>query len=192
MADVYAARAGPGPSVYHRPPLYAKQEGAIFCPERFAIVEASTKSGKSAGCFTWLFEKALQAPHRGARYYWVAPWYKTAKIMFDRALGPMRIPPSLYLANKGELSMTLRRNGAVIEFRSAEKPDTLYGDDVQAAVLDEVTRMREQAWHAIRSTLTATQGPCRMIGNVKGRRNWAYLLAQSVREGKLKETGRWH
>src|SRR5437899_3815959 len=112
--------------------------------------------------------------------------------MFDRALGPMRIPPSLYVANKTELSLTLRRNGAVIEFRSAENPDTLYGDDVQAAVLDEVTRMRESAWHAVRSTLTATQGPCRMIGNVKGRRNWAYLLAQSVREGKLKDTGRWH
>ena len=29
-----------------------------------------------------------------------------------------------------------------------------------------------EAWHALRSTLTATQGPVRIIGNVSGRRNW--------------------
>ena len=31
---------------------------------------------------------------------------------------------------------------------------------------------------ALRSTLTATQGPVRIIGNVAGRRNWAYQLAR--------------
>lgn len=190
MTSTYASALGP--SVYRRPMLYAKQEAAIFCPDRYAIVEASTKSGKSAGCFCWLFEQALQAPYRGARYYWVAPWYKTARIMFERAISSMQIPKEMYLPNKGDMTIRLHRNGAVIEFRSAEKPDALYGDDVHAAVLDEVTRMREPAWHAVRSTLTATQGPVRMIGNVKGRRNWAYLLAQSVREGKLRDTGRWH
>jgi hypothetical protein len=189
---IRAARRAASPSTYVRPRLYPKQAEAIFCPQRYGIVEASTKSGKSAGAFCWLFEQALQAPHVGARYYWVAPWYKTARIMFDRAIGPMRLPAGLYTANKSDMSITLRRNGAVIEFRSAEKPDALFGDDVQAAVLDEMTRMRPEAWHAIRSTLTATQGPVRMIGNVKGRRNWAFLLAQDVRAGKLKETGRWH
>ncbi|MGI8924667.1 MAG: hypothetical protein ACR2HJ_11645 [Fimbriimonadales bacterium] len=30
-----------------RPPLYAKQKAAIFCDERYAVIEASTKSGKN-------------------------------------------------------------------------------------------------------------------------------------------------
>ena len=189
MTTAYAARSrGPGPSVYQRPPLYPKQEQAIFCPERYAIIEASTKSGKSAGCFCWLFEKALQAPVRGARFYWVAPWYKTARIMFDRATEKMGLPPSLYESNKSEVSIRLKRNGAVIEFRSAEKPDALYGDDVYAAVIDEVTRARQESFVAVRTTLTATQGPLRMIGNVTDRKNFAYHLARRAEAGEPN----WH
>ena len=44
--------------------------------------------------------------------------------------------------------------------------------------------MREEAWHAIRSTLTATRGPVRIIGNVKGRRNWAYRMARVAEGGE--------
>jgi hypothetical protein len=69
-------------------------------------------------------------------------------------------------------------NGARIVCKSAEKPDNLYGEDVFAAVFDEASRAREEAWHALRSTLTATRGKVRIIGNVKGRKNWAYKLAR--------------
>jgi hypothetical protein len=31
--------------------------------------------------------------------------------------------------------------------------------------------MKEDAWTAIQSTLTATRGPVRIIGNVKGKKN---------------------
>jgi phage FluMu gp28-like protein len=55
---------------------------------------------------------------------------------------------------------------------------------VYAAVIDEATRVREEAWHAVRSTLTATRGPIRIIGNVKGRRNWAYQLARRAESGE--------
>jgi hypothetical protein len=48
--------------------------------------------------------------------------------------------------------------------KSGEKPDGLYGEDVFAAVIDEASRMREEAWHALRSTLTATRGMRISIG----------------------------
>ena len=79
-------------------------------------------------------------------------------------------------------------NGATISFKSGEKPDNLYGEDVYAVVIDEATRLREESWHAIRSTMTATRGPVRIIGNVKGRKNWAYVLARRAESG---EDG-WH
>lgn len=74
-------------------------------------------------------------------------------------------------------------NGAVIMFKSADKPDSLYGEDVYAAVMDEASRCKEEAWIALRSTLTATRGPVRIIGNVKGRKNWAYRMARQAQAG---------
>jgi len=93
------------------------------------------------------------------------------------------IPRAVYEANESHMRILLA-NGAVVWFKSAERPDNLYGEDVYAAVLDEATRMREEAWHAIRTTLTATRGPVRIIGNVKGRKNWAYRLARRAEAGE--------
>ena len=118
---------------------------------------------------------------RGQSFWWISPVYPQAKIAFRRL--KRGLPQTVYTANESELTITLV-NGSVISFRSAEKPDNLYGEDVYAAVLDEATRMREEAWHAIRSTLTATRGPVRIIGNVKGRRNWAYALARRAEGGE--------
>src|SRR5581483_7854559 len=50
--------------------------------------------------------------------------------------------------------------------------------------IDEASRLREEAWHAVRSTLTATRGPMRFIGNVKGRRNWFYEMARRAERGE--------
>ena len=93
------------------------------------------------------------------------------------------LPQYVFSSNESELTVTLP-NQAVISFRSAEKSDNLYGEDVYAAVIDEATRVREESWHAVRSTLTATRGPIRIIGNVKGRRNWAYRLSRIAESGE--------
>lgn len=88
-----------------------------------------------------------------------------------------------YSVNKTRLSVTCP-NGAVISFKSAEKPDNLYGDDVFCAVFDEASRAREEAWFALRSTLTKTRGKCKLIGNAKGKKNWFYKLGAKARGGE--------
>jgi phage FluMu gp28-like protein len=90
---------------------------------------------------------------------------------------------NFFLSNETKLLLTLP-TGARIEFKSGEKPDNLYGDDVYAAVIDEASRMREESWYALRSTLTATQGKCKLIGNVKGKKNWFYKLGERARQGE--------
>ncbi len=165
--------------VYRRPWLADYQVSAIFCPERYGIVEASTKAGKTTGCMVWLAEQAMQGK-AGRNYWWVSPIYPQAKIAFRRlARG---LPPAVYVANQTELTLTLA-NGAIIWFKGADKPDSLYGEDVYAAVIDEASRCKEEAWVAVRSTLTQTRGPVRIIGNVKGRKNWAYHLARQAEAG---------
>lgn len=165
---------------YRRPWLYPAQRDAIFTPERYAVVEASTKAGKTTGCIVWLTEQAM-AGKAGQHFWWIAPVYPQVMVAFRRL--KLAMPRELYRAHEGELTITLA-NGAVIAFKSGEKPDNLYGEDVYAAVIDEATRLREESWHAIRSTLTKTRGPCRIIGNVKGRKNWAYQLARKAEAGE--------
>tara|TARA_R100000808_G_scaffold6135_3_gene18397 strand:+ start:5903 stop:6940 length:1038 start_codon:yes stop_codon:yes gene_type:complete len=121
----------------------------------------------------------------GQAYWWIAPVYPQAKIAFRRLKRGLDV--SVYTSNESELTVTLV-NGATVAFKTAEKPDNLYGEDVYGAVIDEATRAREESWHAIRSTLTATRGAIRIIGNVKGRRNWAYKLARMAESG----VENWH
>jgi hypothetical protein len=166
---------------YERPWIYPAQHDAIFCPERYAIVEVSTKSGKTVGCLIWLAEQAM-AGKAGRNYWWGAPIYPQARIAFRRLKRGLS-HRAVYHANESELTLTLA-NGAVIWFKGADNPDSLYGEDVYAAVVDEATRWKEESWHALRSTLTATRGPVRIIGNVKGRRNWAYKLARRAEAGE--------
>ena len=128
---------------------------------------------------SWLVEEAIQGRNAN-NYWWVAPVYPQARMAFRRL--KRGLPQYIYSSNESELTVTLP-NGAIIAFRSGEKPDNLYGEDVYAAVVDEATRVREESWHAIRSTLTATRGPIRIIGNVKGRRNWAYRLSRLAESG---------
>lgn len=165
---------------YTRPWLYPKQEAAIFNPSRYAVIEASTKAGKTVGCMVWLAEQAM-AGRPGHNFWWIAPIYPQAKIAYRRLKASL--PAAIVTANETELTLSL--GGRVIWFKSADKPDSLYGEDVYAAVIDEASRCKEDAWHAVRSTLTATRGPVRIIGNVKGRKNWAYQLARMAESGAL-------
>lgn len=166
---------------YRRPPLYAKQERALFAPTRYAWVEASTKSGKTVGCIAWLVEQACLTGAPGRNYWWVAPIRRQAGIAFRRTR--RAIPPAFIAAvNLTDQTITLI-NGAVIWFLDGFHPDSLYGEDVYAAVIDEASRVKADSWFAVRSTLTATRGPVRLIGNVKGRRNWFYRGCRAAETG---------
>jgi hypothetical protein len=164
---------------YERPDYYPKQFEAIFDRRRYSVIEASTKSGKTSGCIGWLLERALEGK-AGQNFWWVAPVSDQAAIAFGR----MRrsLPRRVVVVNLTTHSIVLPTQ-TVVWFKSADRPDSLYGEDVYAAVIDEASRFKEEAWHAVRSTLTYTKGPIRIIGNVRGRRNWFYQLARRAEHG---------
>lgn len=173
---------------YQRPWLYPLQEEAIFYPRdkfgkpaRFSWIEAGTKTGKTVGCFVWLGEKAFLGKFN-TNYWWIAPTRKQAEIAYTRMKAAY--PLGTFHSNDSDLKLTLILNGNIVWFKSAEIPDNLYGEDVWAAVYDEASRGREESWHALRSTLTATRGPVRFIGNVKGRKNWFYNGARKAESGE--------
>jgi len=131
----------------------------------------------------WIFCEA--AKNNGGEHWWAAPVYNQAKIAFRRMRRSLTLNARQLVKKINESSLRIELwNGSAIEFKSAEKSDNLYGEDVRAAVIDEASRMRDESWYAIRSTLTATSGRCKIIGNVKGRKNWFYLGARKAEEGE--------
>lgn len=166
---------------YERPPLYPLQRRAFFNSKRYSYIEASTKAGKTHGCIVWLMEGAALDGHDGWNGWWVAPTKAQAKIAYTRICNTF--PKEYYRKNEGELYIQLI-NGARVWFKSAEKPDNLYGEDVHRAVLDEASRARYDSFKALRSTLTYTGGSLRLIGNVKGKSNWFYMACRGAERGR--------
>lgn len=167
--------------VYNRPFVTTYQKAILDAEERYTITAAATKCGKTASHIIWMFEQALKLKENQS-VWWVAPVYQQAEIAFRRMKTQVNVK-DFFITNESKLTLTLP-NGARIEFKSGEKPDNLYGDDVYAAVVDEASRMREESWFALRSTLTATKGKCKLIGNVKGKKNWFFKLGERARLGE--------
>lgn len=166
---------------YKRPPLTHYQRDILDADERFTICEASTKTGKTASHIIWLFEQALRLkPNQNV--WWIAPVFSQAEIAFNRMRSQVSIR-DIFEVNIAKLKLTLP-TGGVIQFKSASDPDNLYGEDVYAAVFDEASRAKEASWFALRTTLTATKGKCKIIGNAKGKKNWMYRLGAKARAGE--------
>jgi hypothetical protein len=167
-----------------KPALYPKQREAIFDNNRISCIEAGTKCGKTLSCLHWLIFQAGKHGN-GANHWWVAPVYPQAEIAYKRL--KLGLKPFINLGfkfNESDLTITFP-NGALIVCKSGEKPDNLYGEDVFSAVLDEASRLRKESFYAVRSTLTATKGPMRLIGNVRGRANYFFEMCRRIEQGKL-------
>jgi hypothetical protein len=165
------------------PNLTTYQKKILNSKSRFTITEASTKVGKTFSHIIWLFGKAHENENQqGHNYWWVAPVFNQSKIAFNR-LRRYLAATKLYKFNETNLIIYCP-NGAEIHFKSAEKPDNLYGEDVYACVFDEAPRAREEAWFALRSTLTSTNAPCKLIGNFGGISNWVHRLKEKAKTDK--------
>lgn len=165
--------------VFNLPEFADYQERFLYNEARFTVTEASTKAGKTFPHIIYIFEQA----HRtdlpiGWECWWVAPIYKQAEIAFKRLKREIeRIgAENVYRINESKMYVQCP-NGRMIQFKSADNPDSLYGEDVMLAVLDEFTRMDPSAFYAVRSTLTATRGKMKLIGNYISEANWGHLMA---------------
>ena len=138
------------------------------------LTDGMIPTHNTAGCIAWIIEQAL-AGEAGWNYWWVAPVSDQALIAFRRSM--RALPGDVFTANISLKTITLI-NGSVIWFKSGDKPNSLYGEDVYGVVIDEASRMKEDAYIAIRSTITYTRAPIQIIGNVRGRKNWFFQMAR--------------
>jgi hypothetical protein len=137
-------------------------------------------SGKTVGCMAWLLEQAIEKGGANRNFWWIAPSRAQSLDVYERMKAGL--PRRIYRKNDTDRKVMLI-NGSVIWFKTGEEPNLLYGAEVYAAVIDEASRVREDAWVAIQSTLSATNGPVRCIGNVKGKKNWFYRYSRRAQAG---------
>lgn len=170
------------------PNLVDYQKEFLYCRSRFTVVEACPKSGKTFSHLWWIAEIAhglnpqwyTNNVRAGMEFWWVAPIDDTAELAFNRLVAIFRGKEG-YKIHVSKMYI-ITPLGTIIRFKSAAKPDNLYGEDVYAAVFDEFTRSKKSSWLALRSTLTSTKGPCKFIGNFTGSKNWGHKLGKKANE----------
>ena len=166
------------------PPPYPKQARIIESDARYLLCEAATKTGKTTAATVWLLREAPKVPV-GGNLWWVAPSVTQADIPYSRLQTWIRewhLPDDIASIELSKSRITWM--GRYIWFKTADNPDTIYGDDVWRMVVDEASRISDKAWGAIRSVLTHTKAPTRILMNMTNRHNWAYKLCRLAEAGE--------
>jgi len=153
-------------------PHSREQNTLLHPPTKINVCTAGSKFGKTTGIGAWQAKVAWENPNTISR--WVAPIYRQAKIGM-RVINRM-YPSSLCQMHRADMELHLA-NGSIIQFASADRPETLEGEGVQFFVVDEAAKMSEEAWQAHLSTISATDGIGWVVSTPKGR-NWFHALAQ--------------
>jgi hypothetical protein len=135
--------------------------------QRWAVIVAHRRCGKTVACINDLIYKALVDGKEDGRYAYLAPYYAQAKsIAFDYLMHfsePVRANH-----NVSELWVELI-NGARIRLFGADNADSLRGLYLDGVVLDEFADMKPSLWGAVlRPLLSDRRGWATFIGTPKG------------------------
>jgi len=135
--------------------------------QRWAVIVAHRRAGKTVACINELIVKALLEKKPQARYAYIAPYYAQAKtIAFDYLM--QFSEPFRKRHNVSELWVELV-NGARIRLFGADNPDALRGLYLDGLILDEYADMKPSVWGSVlRPLLSDRMGWAVFIGTPKG------------------------
>ena len=146
--------------------------------QRFNVLLAHRRMGKTVLAIWLLILKALSCPHPNPLCYYVAPTYSQAKkISFDYLLS--FTAPLNPQVNQSELRVDI--GPARISLGSAENPDSNRGIYADYVVLDEPSLMSPAIWtEVLRPAVSDRQGGALFIGTPKGRHGVYYDAYQAA------------
>lgn len=151
--------------------------------ERWAVVVAHRRCGKTVSCINDLIYRALIEDKEHGQYAYVAPYYSQAKnIAWDYLQRYSN--PVLAKANQSELWVELV-NGAKIKLYGADNPDSLRGLYLDGVVLDEYADMRPRMWgEIIRPLLADRMGWAVFIGTPKGHNAFYDVFTNATKDSR--------
>ncbi len=138
-------------------------------PQRFRVLVAGRRFGKTHLAMLELLRAAWA---EGRTVWYVAPSYRQAKQIAWERLKDLTKP--WWAGKPSETDLTIRlRWGAVIAVRGADNYDSLRGNGLDFAVLDEYASMRPECWtEALRPALSDRRGGALFIGTPQGRNHF--------------------
>lgn len=159
--------------------LHAKQLEIFNAPQRFKVVAAGRRFGKSRLAAWILLIKALQSTSKDVFY--VAPTFQQSK---DVIWGMLKeLGHDVIVAaheNTGVLTLV---NGRKIYLKGSDRPDTLRGVGLAYCVIDEYASIKVQVWEQIiRPALADVKGGALFIGTPAGRNHFWDLYKYAEEE----------
>lgn len=161
---------------------------------RFTVVVAHRRMGKTVSAILHLINAALNNEQKDPRYAYIAPTYAQAKrVAFDYLVEYTR--PLGAKVNIAELRVDFL--GRRISLYGSENGDSLRGQYFDGVVLDEIGDQNPKIWNEIiRPALADRKGWCLFIGTPKGNNHFADFKDRAQKtdgwkflEFKASETG---
>ena len=167
------------------PALHISQRRVADSDARFRVLACGRRWGKTRLGAALCIVTALN----GGRAWWVAPSYPRS-IVGWRLIHRLALQIPGVDVRKAERSVIFPTGGEVW-VRSADNPDSLRGEGLDFAVLDECAFMKEAAWaESIRPALSDRQGRAMFISTPKGR-NFFWRLWQRCQDKAQTEWAGW-
>jgi hypothetical protein len=179
-------------SVVVRP--HEAQKPVLASGARFRVLDCGRRWGKTKLSAKIALDKARKPKQM---IWWIAPTYRVVKRGSKEIL--RQLPPDVLAHDPppetnfdAGRSVILRfKNGTIIEFYSAERPEGMLGEGVDFAVLDEAALMPGHIWEqVVRPTLMDRQGGALLISTPRGR-NWFYRAFNRGQDPTEKDWESW-
>ncbi len=157
----------------YRPRVPQKLIHQAVKDNRFVVVVAHRRMGKTVSAINQLIHSALTCTKKDPRYAYVAPTYNQSKrIAWDYLVNYTR--PLGAKVNIAELRVDFM--GRRISLYGADNPDSLRGIYLDGAVIDEVGNINPSVFSdIIRPALTDRLGFCVAMGTPKGNNHFRGL-----------------
>ena len=158
--------------------------------KRFTVLALHRRAGKTELAIMELLDSALRFDKDLGLFFYVAPFLKQAKAIAwarlkARIEGLRRF--GMVDINEGDLSVTLKNNGAVIRIFGADNPDAMRGVRLDGCVIDEVAQIKPEVWNdTLQPALSDRKGWALFIGTPQGVNLFSELY---FRAGSLPD---WH
>lgn len=173
--------------------LHPKQLEVFIDPRRFKIVVAGRRWGKSRLATAVAVAEGLRTELNGydltdMGVFLIAPTQDQAKRIYWSQLKRLTAPVATRVVeNTGRIELI---NGRWIEVRGADKPDSLRGVGLSAAIPDEFASMKPNVWEEIlRPALADVQGKAFFIGTPAGKNHFYQLVLEAQQNPE--EWGIW-
>jgi len=157
--------------------LRPNQLSVYHHPARFRVVVAGRRFGKSQLA---LVEMLRAAATPNSRIWYVGPSYDQAKrILWDRLKAITR---PHWAGKPSETELTVRMNtGSQISLRGTDRPDSIRGNGLDFAVMDEYASMHPSAWSKVlRPALSDRLGRALFLGTPQGSNHFYDLYKKAL------------